>query len=239
MRIHASGTAVFFSRLVAIVGAVFAVAASPAPAAPISIGFSGEITQVDDPGGVFAGLSVPAGRVDGVFTLDPTAGTVSFGDGTVGQLIPNGGFSVSGTYRYGGSGGGNTPGAVILFPGCFVGSVLGFECAPGEGRDAYVVDLPPLAGDGFVQSFVVALVGGIALGDTDVPSLLPPPLDTLDSAAFAWRFSTGDSVAVVTGVIDAIAAVPEPSSLLLIVIATVASAAPMARSRRRPASDRR
>jgi hypothetical protein len=105
--------------------------------------------------------------------------------------------------------------------------VLGFQCVPGQGSDAYVVDLPPLASDGFVQSFVIVLVGG-GRGDGDTEAgalLLPPSLHGLDAAEFAWRLSTGDAVAVVTGDINAIQVVAEPSPLLLFAIAMGAAAA--------------
>jgi hypothetical protein len=48
-----------------------------------------------------------AGRNDTVYTLDPTAGTVTFGDGIRGQRPPAGAVIVAQTYRYGGGGTGN------------------------------------------------------------------------------------------------------------------------------------
>jgi predicted phage baseplate assembly protein len=54
-----------------------------------------------------------AGRNDTVYTLDPTAGTVSFGDGIRGQRPPAGAVIVAQTYRHGGGVSGNlAPGSI-------------------------------------------------------------------------------------------------------------------------------
>jgi hypothetical protein len=74
---------------------------SVAPASAEAIGFYGTITQVGDPANIFAGLPLPRGMVEGVFTLDPAAGTVSFDDGTTRQRLPTGTSNIVGTYRYG------------------------------------------------------------------------------------------------------------------------------------------
>jgi hypothetical protein len=52
-------------------------------------------------------------RNDAVYTLDPTAGTVTFGDGIRGQRPPAGAVIVAQTYRYGGGSDGNlAPGSI-------------------------------------------------------------------------------------------------------------------------------
>jgi predicted phage baseplate assembly protein len=62
-------------------------------------------TQVDNFGG--------AGRNDAVYTLDPTAGTVTFGDGVRGQRPPAGATIVALKYAYGGGAAGNlAPGLI-------------------------------------------------------------------------------------------------------------------------------
>lgn len=196
-----------------------AFAAAPTAAAPIAIGFAGTVSTVDDPAGIFEGLPQPAGAIEGSFVLDPEAGTVSFGDGTTGQRLPSGSAIVDGTYRYGGGAAGNQPPEVVLFQHCFLGTVLGFQCVPGQGSDAYVVEFPALVSDGFAQSFTIVLVGGG--GD----SVLPPPLDSFETAEFLWRFSASDRTAVVEGSINAIGVIGEPSSLALCLIAMLVPAA--------------
>lgn len=54
-----------------------------------------------------------SGRNDTVYTLDPTAGTVRFGDGIRGQRPPAGAVIVAQTYRHGGGSNGNlAPGSI-------------------------------------------------------------------------------------------------------------------------------
>jgi PEP-CTERM motif len=198
---------------VAFTVALLALACAPAEAALLSIGFTGMITQVDDPAGIFDGLPVPSGMVGGVFTLDPEEGTISFGDGTTGQSPPTGTGNIGGTYRYGSGASGNVPPpTIILFHDCFEGSILAFTCVPGQGGNAYVVEFPDFLSDDFVQSFVILLGGGTSVDGGDV---LPPPLDSFATAEFLWLFSVGENVAAVTGSIDAMAPVPEPAAFVL------------------------
>jgi hypothetical protein len=204
------------SLVISLTAALLAISSVPVEAAPTGFGFAGTITRLDDPAGIFAGLPLPSGTLNGVFTLDPIAGTISFGDGTTGQRLPAGTGNIAGTYRYGAGAAGDVAGpSVILFHNCFVGSVFAFQCVPGQGSDAYVVEFPRLTSDGFVQSFVIALTGGASIDPSDV---LPPSLDTFETTDFLWRFSDGENVAAVEGSVDAIGVIAEPSSLALLFI---------------------
>jgi len=204
-----------FSALVVVCAIpLITLASSPARALPTEIGFTGMVTQVDDPASIFTGLPEPSGGIAGSFVIDRDAGTVSFGDGTVGQTPPTGTGNVDGTYRYGAGGGGDVPPSVILFINCFVGTIDDFGCVPGQGGNAYMVKFPQLFSDGFTQSFVI-LLGGT---DTAPTTVLPPPLASFETAEFLWQFSGGDDVAAVRGSINAIGIIAEPPSLVIFAV---------------------
>src|SRR5262245_38330812 len=75
--------------LAAVASGLLAITPSHVHATPLSVVFSGAIRDVHDPAGVSSELAAPAGPVAGLFTLDREVGTVTFGDGTRGQRLPN------------------------------------------------------------------------------------------------------------------------------------------------------
>ena len=87
----------------------------------------------------------PYGPFDRVAALDPEAGTVTFGDGINGRivpLVPQGGQIVALSYRWGGSESGNVAvGAVTTLnsSGAGISGVVNFVSAAG-GRDAETLD---------------------------------------------------------------------------------------------------
>ena len=86
-----------------------------------------------------------AGPFDRVFALDPEAGTLLFGDGINGRiapLVPQGGFIVALTYRWGGGEAGNVNvGAINKMDssGAGISGVVNYVSAAG-GRDAETLE---------------------------------------------------------------------------------------------------
>jgi hypothetical protein len=186
----------------------------PSTAAPILVQFEGRIETIEDSGRwaeefeLFAG-----GSVDAVYGLDPDEGVIQFGDGRYGARIPSGGNVMAGTYRSGGGRGGS----LLILDDCWV-SV--FACVAGQGGDAYLVQLAGVSPSGVDFDLVIGMTttdDSVLGGDAKI-TLLPPDPDRFENAWFRWLLTDGVRTSEMTGSVSSLRLVPEPSTLVLVVL---------------------
>ena len=176
----------------------------------VSILFEGEIDSIVDAGKWAAIFGIEeSGPAEAVYSLDPDAGFVRFGDGRHGQRLPKGGSVVVSTYRSG-VGSGN----LTVFDDCYV-KVL--ECVSGEGGDAYVVELLSEP----VENVLSRLLLVLATSDTSVINddalpVLPPDIERFEDRFFHWTLTDGTRVSELEGTITRLSPVPEPATLALL-----------------------
>jgi hypothetical protein len=194
--------------------------ARPGAAEPIHIGFTGVVETVSDATGMLQHFNIaldPGAVVQGAYVVDAQAGVVRFGNGEQGRVPASGGDVVSGSYRSGAGGSGNIQ--VDLFDDCFVGAIVGHDCVPGQGADAYLLTLPPNPNVLPLETFLMLLAtdepGPLIQSETFGP--IPPPLDSFSRAAFVWTFVADGDQATVDGRITSVAIVPQLSTLALVI----------------------
>jgi len=188
--------------------------ARPSAAVPILVQFEGRIEAIEDPGRLAAELEIlPGGMVDAVYALDPEPGLIAFGDGRHGARLPSGNDVMAGTYRAGGGRGGS----LLIFDNCWVSA---FACVPGQGGDAYFIQLAGGSPAGVDFELVIGLStsdDSVLGGDSEI-SPLPPDLDLFENAWFRWLLTDGVRTSAMTGSVSSLRFVPEPSTLALVVI---------------------
>ncbi len=144
-------------------------------------------TQVDNFG--------RAGRNDPVYVLDPTSGTVTFGDGIRGMRPPLGAVIVAQTYNYGGGAGGNlAPGSIkAVLPA--VGAVR-HELPTAGGSDGETI----AAAERRIPAFLANRDRAVTVGDFQALALATPGL-ALGRAEVVQGLMPGvDAAATRTGV---------------------------------------
>jgi hypothetical protein len=120
-------------------------------------------TQVDNFG--------RAGRNDTVYVLDPTAGTVTFGDGIRGQRPPAGAIIVAQTYRHGGGSDGNLAARSIKAIQPAIGTVR-HEWPTTGGRDGETV----ADAERRIPAFLAHRDRAVTVGDFQALALATPGL---------------------------------------------------------------
>jgi hypothetical protein len=136
-----------------------------------------------------------AGRNDTVYVLDPTAGTVTFGDGMRGMRPPQGAIIVAQSYRYGGGAAGNlAPGTIkAVLPA--LGTVR-HELPTAGGSDGESVE----DAERRIPAFLSNRDRAVTLGDFQTLALATPGL-TLGRAEVVQGLMPGtDADATRTGV---------------------------------------
>jgi hypothetical protein len=112
-----------------------------------------------------------AGRNDTVYVLDPTAGTVTFGDGMRGMRPPQGAIIVAQSYRYGGGAAGNLAAGTIKAVLPAVGTVR-HELATAGGSDGESVE----DAERRIPAFLSNRDRAVTLGDFQTLALTTPGL---------------------------------------------------------------
>ncbi len=136
-----------------------------------------------------------AGRNDTVYVLDPTAGTVTFGDGMRGMRPPQGSVIVAQSYRYGGGAAGNlAPGTIkAVLPAA---GMVRHELATAGGSDGETV----AQAERRIPSFLSNRDRAVTLADFQALALATPGL-TLGRAEVVQGLMPGvDAGATRTGV---------------------------------------
>jgi predicted phage baseplate assembly protein len=136
-----------------------------------------------------------AGRNDTVYVLDPTAGTVTFGDGMRGMRPPQGSVIVAQSYRYGGGASGNlAPGTIkSVLPAA---GTVRHELATAGGSDGETV----AQAERRIPAFLSNRDRAVTLADFQALALATPGL-TLGRAEVVQGLMPGtDADATRTGV---------------------------------------
>jgi hypothetical protein len=176
----------------------------------VSIFFEGEIDSIVDAGKWAATFGIEESEpAEAVYSLDPDAGVVRFGDGRHGQRLPTGGSVVVGAYRSGvGSG------ELTVFDDCYVKLL---ECVAGEGGDAYVVELLSEPVEGVVSRLLLVLAtSDTSVINDDALPVLPPDIDRFEDRFFHWTLTDGTRMSELEGTITRLSPVPEPATLALL-----------------------
>ena len=197
--------------LTSVVGVAQGVPLSASDAGgPVSILFEGEIDSIVDAGKWAAIFDIEeSGPAEAVYSLDPDAGVVAFGDGRHGQKLPTGGSVGVGTYRSG-----VASGELTVFDDCYVKLL---ECVSGEGGDAYVVELLSEPVEGVVSSVLLILAtSDTSVINDDALPVLPPDIDRFEDRFFHWTLTDGTRISELEGTITRLSPVPEPASLALL-----------------------
>jgi hypothetical protein len=175
----------------------------------VSILFDGKIDSIVDAGKWAATFGIEESEpAEAVYTLNPHAGVIGFGDGRHGQKLPTGGSVVVGTYRSG-----VDSGELTVFDDCYVKLL---ECVSGEGGDAYVIELLSEPVEGIVSHLLLVLAtSDTSVINDDALPVLPPDIDRFEDRFFHWTLTDGTRVSELEGTIARLSPVPEPATLAL------------------------
>ncbi len=102
---------------------------------------------------------------------------------------------------------------MTVFDDCYVKFL---ECVPGEGGDAYVVELLSDPVEGVVSSVLLILAtSDTSVINDDALPVLPPHIDRFEDRFFYWTLTHGTRTSELEGTITRLSPVSEPATLAL------------------------
>ncbi|MBI4718873.1 MAG: hypothetical protein HY763_13795 [Planctomycetes bacterium] len=192
----------------------FGAVGAPAPASPVTFGFTGEVTTVLDPFGLLQGHVSPGMPIHGAYTFESKTP----------DSLPT--FPSSGVYENAIVGSEGQIGTLdyALFDTPSAANLIAVENNNfGLGRDRYLAASSNLFLAYHIGLNIELVDSSQQMFSSDALPLLPPSLDSVDSARF--RMGTSEELRVlVTGELSSFFIVPEPATLVLAALSTTALA---------------